>query len=301
MVVRIGDTDVVPTAPKQRTVLAMLAIHSNEPVQVESLVTELWQNARPANARATVQTYVMQLRKVIATAEPRAAGRDGEPARRDRLVTVPGGYQLLAASDSVDARRFDQFATSGHRARERGDLKLAAEQFRIALDCWSGPALADVRFGPDLALNVKRLEEARFNALECRIEVDIKLGRHHELLGELAALAARHPTHERLAAHLMVALYYTGRRLDALEVYRRHQEELAEQYGLSPSPHLGRLQQAMISAELDPADAVNLIPPQAGRRWRPAADPGASQPGGNGRRISAALACVEWQAKGYTS
>lgn len=221
LVVRHREGSLTPTAAKPRTVLAMLAMHANDVVPVKALVDELWGDAAPRSARTTVQTYVVQLRKLTAV----ALGNPPDVATRSAkqiLATVPGGYMLSSPDDQVDVRRFEQQASAGHRAREHGDFEEASKRFADALSSWRGPALADIQTGPHLSVETTRLEEARLNALYCRIEADLRLGRHHELLSELAALVARHRTHEGLCAHLMLALYRSGRRCEALDIYHRN-------------------------------------------------------------------------------
>lgn len=294
LVVRHREGSLTPTAAKPRTVLAMLAMHANDVVPVKALVDELWGDAAPRSARTTVQTYVVQLRKLTAV----ALGNPPDVATRSAkqiLATVPGGYLLSSPNDQVDVRRFEQQASAGHREREHGDFEEASKRFADALSSWRGPALADVQTGPHLSVETTRLEEARLNALYCRIEADLRLGRHHELLSELAALVARHRTHEGLCAHLMLALYRSGRRCEALDIYHRLYSSLTAELGLEPTPALRRLQRSMLvpdrgSAELTESwHAATSLGHRTMRTGTTARDVT-----GHPRRISAELASMPW-------
>ncbi|GAB1640143.1 AfsR/SARP family transcriptional regulator [Krasilnikovia sp. MM14-A1259] len=237
---------VAPTAAKPRTVLATLATNVNDVVPMDSLIAELWQDSPPRNARTTIQTYILSLRKLIHTAAQRAGVADDA---KTVLATTPAGYLLRVSPDSVDASHFERLANIGHRARERQDHVAAARAFAEALSWWRGPVFVDVQGGRRLRLCARRLGEARLNVLDCRIEADLRLGRHHELLGELSAITAQHPTHEGMVAHLMLALYRSGRRYEALEAYQRLRMGLAEKRGLEPAPALRRLHRSMLSAD----------------------------------------------------
>jgi DNA-binding SARP family transcriptional activator len=293
LAVYCANTLVTPTARKPRTVLAMLAVHANEPVPIDAVIVELWRDRVPSSAKTTVQTYVMKLRKMIDDAL--CSQHDG--SRREakhELVTVPGGYVLHALPESVDLWQFDRLAASAHKAREAGDFTTAARQFGEALSCWRGRALFDVAVGPHLQAAITRLEEARLNVLDCRIDADLRLGRHHALLGELAALVERYPSHEGLAGHLMLALYRSGRRCDALNAYRRLQTCLADTHGLEPSPPLRRLQHAMLVSDHGSTEATESWHavttngrPRGSRTGRPTTATG---------RISADIASISWQA-----
>ncbi|HEX4704110.1 MAG TPA: AfsR/SARP family transcriptional regulator [Pseudonocardiaceae bacterium] len=239
----------------------------------------------------------MQLRKLIDIAL-RGQFEGIRRAAKHELVTVPGGYQLNAQPESVDLWQFDRLAAAAHRAREIGDFKAAAKQFGEALSCWRGPALRDTVTGPHLRVVTTRLEEARLNVLDCRIDADLRLGRHHALLGELTALVAQHSSHEGLTAHLMLALYRSGRRCDALNAYRRLQACLTEQHGLEPSPPLRRLQHAILMSDHGPeaTDSWNAV--TANGRGYGRAGPTAARPPARTGRISADVASIAWQAHG---
>ncbi|MFC7472459.1 AfsR/SARP family transcriptional regulator [Actinomadura keratinilytica] len=170
----------------------------------------------------------------------RGEGRPRHPPRR-LPAPDPGGERRRA-----HVRAVGDGGPYGVRGRETAT---AAECYRRALDLWDGHALVDVRLGPILEIEVMRLEESRLGAVERRIDADLQLGRHCELLAELADLTARHPHHEGLHSQAMVALYRAGRQGAALESYRRLRLRLIEELGVEPSPQLQRLHQAMLTVD----------------------------------------------------
>ncbi|MFE9767983.1 BTAD domain-containing putative transcriptional regulator [Streptomyces sp. NPDC005808] len=253
LAVREHGVSVTPTAPKPRQVLALLALHADQVVPVSALIEELWAGAPPRSARTTLQTYVLQLRALIATALEQAAadGDEGAVGRRtakDVLVTLPGGYLLDSGGGTSDVREFDRIAGTGYRAMDAGDFPGAARLLREALSLWSGPAFADVQGGIQLDMETQRLEETRLCALDQRIEADLRIGRHRELLAELTVLASRYRTHENLHGQFMLALHRSGRRSEALDVFQRLRATLVRELGLEPSAVLRRLQRSILMA-----------------------------------------------------
>ncbi|MFD3939694.1 BTAD domain-containing putative transcriptional regulator [Streptomyces sp. NPDC058611] len=258
LAVRENGLSITPTAPKPRQVLALLALHADQVVPVSALIEELWAGEPPRSARTTLQTYVLQLRALIATALERGGpdgGPDGgpgpqAPARtaKDVLATLPGGYLLSSGGGTLDVREFDRLAGTGYRAMDAGDFAGAARLLREALALWSGPAFADVQGGVQLDMETRRLEETRLCALDQRIDADLRLGRHRELLAELTVLASRYRTHENLHGQFMLALHRSGRRGEALDVYQRLRGTLVRELGLEPSVALRRLQRSILMA-----------------------------------------------------
>ncbi|MER7667290.1 AfsR/SARP family transcriptional regulator [Kitasatospora sp. NPDC096128] len=271
--VQICGVSVVPTAPKPRQVLALLALRADQAVPAAVLAEELWSGRPPRSARTTVQTYVLQLRDLIDRALAQGAeGSGGEPegkaeggaagtgearnpapgkdclGAKDVLVTSAGGYRLNTGDGLVDLRDFERLAGLGYRAMDGGDFPLAARQLGEALALWRGPALADVPLGGQLAVEAKRLEETRLCALDQRIEADLRLGRHRVLLAELTVLVDRYRTHESLHGQYMVALHRSGRRGEALEAYQRLRNTLVRELGMEPSAGLRRLQRSILLA-----------------------------------------------------
>ncbi|MFB7406406.1 BTAD domain-containing putative transcriptional regulator [Streptomyces sp. NPDC056202] len=276
-----AETDgvpVVPTAAKTRQVLALLSLHPGRPVPVAVLKEELWGPLPPSSAHSTLQTYILRLRRALAAAlggpygsegpteaaEPTgaaggAAGPAGiavgkaratGPARaRDLLATGHDGYLLRIAEENVDAFAFQRAAQAGHTAFADGDSARAARLLREALALWTGPALVDVRAGAALRIHAARLEESRLLATERRLDAELRLGLHGELLAELVELTRLHPANERLHAQAMVAFYRAGRQSEALQLYRGLRRRLVEELGLEPAPQLQRLHQAMLSVD----------------------------------------------------
>ncbi|MER7668122.1 AfsR/SARP family transcriptional regulator [Kitasatospora sp. NPDC096128] len=279
--VRVCGVSVVPTAPKPRQVLGLLALRADQVVPAGVLAEELWSGRPPRSARTTVQTYVLQLRDLIDRALARAGATAGVSCAKDVLVTSPGGYMLNSGNGMTDVREFERLAGTGYRAMDADDHPLAARMLGEALALWRGPAFADVPVGGQLAVEAKRLEETRLCALDQRIEADLRLGRHRVLLAELTVLVDRYRTHESLHGQYMVALHRSGRRGEALEAYQRLRNTLVRELGMEPSAGLRRLQRSILlagpeRAEREPAAAA----PQPGTA--PVAAP-ATAPAGAGR------------------
>jgi DNA-binding SARP family transcriptional activator len=253
LAVRLNGVSITPTAPKPRQVLALLALRAGQVVPVGVLAEELWGSKPPRSARATLQTYILQLRELIAAALENGAGDDTGQRRqaKDVLLTVPGGYLLKSGDGTSDAREFERLSGSGYRAMDAEDYPQAARLLRQALELWTGPALADVHAGPQLRTEVKRLEESRLCALDQRVEADLRLGRHRELLAELTVLVNQYPMHESLCGQYMLALYRSGRRGEALDAYQRLRATLVRAMGLEPSPALAKLQRSILMSGPD--------------------------------------------------
>nr|WP_280101410.1 AfsR/SARP family transcriptional regulator [Micromonospora arborensis] len=250
--VRVNGIDVTPTAPKTRRVLALLAIHANRVVPNQLLIEELWDDKPPPSVTTTLQTYVYQLRKHLNTRLP-SMGRppQSERPRGEALRTYAGGYLLSLSPDALDWLRFEQLTQRGRAELERGEVVTAVRTLREALALWQGPALVDINPGPLLQVEALRLDEICKSALELRMDADLRLGRHHELLGELTGLAARQPTHEGFQGKLMLALYRAGRRSEALDAYQRARETLVDELGVDPCDDLQHLHRAILAG--DPA------------------------------------------------
>ncbi|WP_211222345.1 AfsR/SARP family transcriptional regulator [Actinokineospora enzanensis] len=240
--------DVTPTAPKLRHVLALLAAHANRVVSVDQIIEELWEDRPPFSAMTTLQTYIYQLRKLLRLTGAKERGT-GAPDREFGLHTSPTGYLLRIAPDALDLTRFERLAERGRAESAADDLVAAAASLRHALAVWRGPALTDVAAGPTLAVESVRLEEIRKRVLELCVDVELRLGRHHELISELSGIVGRHPTQEGLQGKLMLALYRSGRRTEALQAYQRARTALADELGLEPTPELRRLHWAMLTGD----------------------------------------------------
>ncbi|MYV54581.1 AfsR/SARP family transcriptional regulator [Streptomyces sp. SID3212] len=255
LAVRQNGKSITPTAPKPRQVLAVLALHADQVVPVAALIEELWAGEPPRSARTTLQTYVLQLRSLIAAALKTEPGGGEERTAKDILITLPGGYRLDTGGGTSDVKEFDRLAGLGYRAADAGDYPRAARQLREALALWTGPPFADVQCGAQLDMEIKRLEESRLCALDQRIEADLRLGRHRELLAELTVLVSRYRTHENLHGQFMLALHRSGRRGEALSVYQRLRSTLVKELGLEPSAGVRRLQRSILMAGPEAAAA----------------------------------------------
>jgi SARP family transcriptional regulator, regulator of embCAB operon len=236
---------ITPTANKPRQILSLLAISAGELVTVTELIEELWDAKAPRSALQSVQTYILRLRQLIDEAQP--AGR--ALAAKDVLITRPCGYTLNIETRGVDVYCYQELAAAGERAMDAGDYESASRLLGSALDRWRGPALVDVRIGSRLGIEVARLEQSRLAVLESRIDADLGLGRHRQLLGELAELATRYPMHEKLCAQYMTALYVSGCKWRALEIYRTLRKKLVDELGIEPSAEVQRLQWAILNAD----------------------------------------------------
>jgi DNA-binding SARP family transcriptional activator len=264
--VRCGSAPATPTAPKPRSVLALLLLQANQTVPVPDLVQELWADEPPASALTTLQTYVLQLRKRFSD----ALGIPTSAVAETVLVTVPGGYEFRSRADDFDLPRYHRLAADGRRELAAGNDSQAAQLLTEANGLWRGPALADVQTGALLRPQVKQLEESRLTTRERSIEARLRLGQHQEVVSELAGLTAQYRLHENLHAMFMVALHRSGRRQEALRVFHQLRTTMVEELGLEPSKQLHLLQQAVLADDprLDttPRDGRVLLLERLGAR-----------------------------------
>ena len=247
--VRAGGEELVLKRRQQRSLLAVLALRAGEVVSTDRLIEDLWGGSAPRSALGSLQNTVSALRGVLGT---------------DVVVRQPPGYRLGLGREAVDVHRFEALVRSsrGVEPAERAAL------LRQALELWRGEPLADLSFEPFAAAEIGRLEELRLGAIEDRIDADLALGHHAQLVAELEALVASHALRERLRGQLMVALYRCGRQAEALEVYRAVRLALADELGLDPSPELQELERKVLrqDPELASPDFVAQAPPPAERR-----------------------------------
>ncbi|MFE7274736.1 BTAD domain-containing putative transcriptional regulator [Streptomyces sp. NPDC057623] len=245
LVVRSDGNEAAPSAPKPRQLLALLAARADEVISMDLLIDELWESRPPSSAVTTVQTYIGQLRRSLA----QALRIDLSEVATDVLPFTGWGYQLTADGGTHDVRAFQRCAELGRNALAAGANDQASVLLRRSLRIWRGPALAGVRLGPHLLAHRTHLEEKRLTAVEQRVEADLRLGHHHELIGELSGLVLQYPLHENLHSQFMVSLYRAGRPAQALDVFHKIRNSLREDLGIDPSPRLRKLQQAVLAAD----------------------------------------------------
>jgi DNA-binding SARP family transcriptional activator len=205
---------------RQRVVLAMLALNANRMVPIEQLIDAVWESSPPTTARAQVQICVSALRRILVGAGNTAQIRTRAP-----------GYLLEIPDTSLDVAQFNSLVASArtHVAADR--VSEAVATLRSALSLWRGPALAGM-YSELLRRGAAQLEDAKVTAIMERIRLDLALGRHEEVVGELFALVREHPLRERLYEHLMLALYRSGRQAEALEVCRQARATLMDELGI---------------------------------------------------------------------
>jgi peptide/nickel transport system substrate-binding protein len=222
-------------ALKDRTVLGVLLLHANEVVPRQRLIEELWGASPPPTAVKTVNTYVSQLRKAL-------AGNGSEP-----IATRPPGYLIKVGAGELDAHEFAALTSVARTRAQAGALEEASALYANALALWRGRAMSGIDFESVARHELERLDESRVVAVMDRIDCELALGRHDDLVGELEVLVAEHPLRERLYAQQMLALYRSGRQADALRAYQQARAALVHGLGLEPSPALQRLERGVLN------------------------------------------------------
>lgn len=237
---------------RQRTVLAMLLLTPERVVSVDRLVEAVWAGHQPTTSRTQIAICVSNLRKAF-----KVAGFPGEV-----IETSPPGYMLLAGEHRIDAVRFSRRVESAQRLAQQGRTAEAAELLGDALGLWRGPALAGIS-SHTVESEAALLEERRCSAYEQYAALQLDLGRHREIVSELSALVQERPLREHARAALMLAQYRSGRRSEALELFRHAREVFVGELGLEP----GRVLQDLHSAILheDPALLPAAVPPASPR------------------------------------
>jgi peptide/nickel transport system substrate-binding protein len=226
---------------QQSVLLAVLLMHVGEFVSREALIDALWPHDPPRSAASTLESYVSRLRGALHTGG----------ARSEVIVSGPGGYRLVCASDRVDSVRFAHLAEQARDALGRGDRNAATASASEALALWRGPALAGLADQPALRAAASVLEERRVETVEVLAEAALARGEPREAIARLTAEIAQYPARERLRGLLMLALYRTGRQADALQAYQDARRYLVDELGLEPTPELRELQEWILRQ--DPA------------------------------------------------
>ena len=233
-----------PSAPKVRQLLALLLLKPNQVVSADLIVDELWGGNPPRRAIVTLQTYICHIRKLLAHGCP-----DGDRIERI-LSTVSPGYVLSVGRGQLDLNRFRDLVDGGRAHYENGAHREAAADLRAALDLFRGPVLADVAVGQVLRPYKVLIEEEYASARALRIQADLALGRHREIIGELKSLTVSEPLDEWAHARLMEALSSAGRRNEALSTYQQLHRTLVRELGIAPSHELQLLQRSILTQGL---------------------------------------------------
>lgn len=245
--VRIGG-------PREHIVLSILALRANRVVPTDTLVDAVWGEHPPSTARGQIQGCISALRKLFADTDTSGVIR-----------THPAGYQLSIDAEDLDASRFARLYADARRQAGAGEQCVAARTLRTALDLWRGSALQGTT-SEQVRRATEVLDGARLDAVEERLRLELALGHHDEIIGELRALVADHPLRERFVAYLALALYRAGRQAESLEVLRQARSTLADEVGIDPGQELQDLERDVLnrSPRLDPADTHptdTLVPP----------------------------------------
>jgi DNA-binding SARP family transcriptional activator len=244
VVVRCGETVLPVPRGKQRALLAVLLLNPNRVVPVDEIADTFWGAGPPPSASVTIRNYVKRLRQAL--------GEEGQ----ERISFRKYGYLIRVGEDELDVAQFGNLLASARAAARVGSWDQVATTARQALSLWRGEPLADVESDVLALRDGPRLAELRLQAVETRVEADLRLDRHDEVLAELQRLAADHPLREHLHALLMLALYRCGRQAEALTAYQQARAVLVGELGIEPGGELQTLQQQILTAD----SALDLPP-----------------------------------------
>ena len=238
--VSIAGAPVGLGTPKQRAVLAMLVMSRNRPVSSDSLVAAAWEQFPPPEPRASLHSYISNLRKLIGS-----SGADG----RAVLASAPPGYRLTVADADCDIGRFVAAKNAGVQAAADSRFEQASTHLAAALAQWRGPVLDDLRDFEFVNPFATALIEDKVVVHTAHAEAEIACNRGHAVIGTLEALVTEHPYREPLWAQLITAYYLSDRQSDALEAYHRLRTTLAEDLGIDPSPTVRTLSERILRQE----------------------------------------------------
>jgi DNA-binding SARP family transcriptional activator len=223
-------------ATKQRVLAAALILHIGRTLTVEKLTDALWDERPPRNARGAIQALVLRLRHTLT-----------DSMGRPLIRTVPGGYLLDVEEEASDVVRFQRLTRQAERSAAAGQFNEAAGQLGDALQLWRGQPLEDIESDLLQRSEAPLLAEQRLLAAERRVEYEMALGHHRDVISELNALVAAHPLRERYWQLLMLALYQTGWRADALAAYRQARQLFTAELGIEPGEELRDLHEAVLA------------------------------------------------------
>jgi len=237
-----------PAGRRQRRLLALLLVNAGRAVSLDTLIDAVWDEDPPTTAKRQVQNSISTLRRLLET----GAGDVDEPPT---IEADGNAYRFRLAGSTLDARLFLDHVEKARRRGAEGETSQAVAELRAGLRLWRGPALAGLA-GRLFEAAAARLDEQRWAAVEDCVELELRLGRHADLVGELTGLVATHPLRERLVGQLMVALHRSGRQAEALDAYQRLRTALAEELGLQPGARLRELHAAVLRDE----GAAEVVP-----------------------------------------
>ncbi len=226
-----GGAELSLGGSRQRRLAAVLLIDRNRVVSVDRLAEIVFAGAPTPGAATTLRSYVARLRRVV-----EAAGSGS------RVVTRPPGYMLEVGDEASDVARFEGSVAMGRACLTRGDAAGASRVLRGGWGLWRGGAYAEFADEDWVRPEAQRLGELRLVAYELLGDAELACGRAAEVVSELEGLAAEHPLREAFQAKLMLALYRSGRQVEALRVYQAHRSVLTEELGLDPPPELAELE-----------------------------------------------------------
>jgi DNA-binding SARP family transcriptional activator len=238
---------------RQEIVVAALLLGANRVVTMDRLLEAIYGEDLPPTCRAQAQISISSLRRLFASHSSEAI-----------ISTFAHGYVIKVAEGQLDAERFEQLVAAARTARDSGQLDRAVASYRDALRLWRGPALDGIE-SQLIRTSASRLDELRITTNEDRLKLELDLGRHHELIGELTELIEEFPLRERLRGQLMLALYRCDRTAEALQVYRQGRRTMIDELGIEPSDRLQKLEHAILTSDpaLDPpAEPVRIQPVQ---------------------------------------
>jgi DNA-binding SARP family transcriptional activator/Tfp pilus assembly protein PilF len=265
LVVRAGGSRVTVSAGKQRVLLAALLLRAGQVVPAAELTRFVWEDRPPGTARVTLQNYVKRLRQALG------------PSGYERIVTRPAGYLIDVEPGELDVDRFAELQAAGQAAARAGAWGRASARLGEALALWRGQPLADVPSQVLAAAQVPRLAALRLDAVEARIDADLHLGRHREVVAELQSLAAAEPLRERLHELLMLALYRSGQQAAALAAYRAARRQLVDELGIEPGPVLRDLNQRILRSDRALLAPPRPSPPGGAQAGAPSGAPAGAQ------------------------
>ena len=222
--------------PKQRAVLAVLVMNRNRPVGIDSLITAAWEQWPPPEARASLHSYISNLRRLLGDARP-------------MLANAPPGYRLTVGDTTCDIGRFVLEKTAGVQAAAAGRFEQASDHLTTALAEWRGPVLEDLRDFQFVDAFATALTEDKVVAHTARAEAEIACGRGYAVIGELESLTVEHPYREPLWAQLIIAYYLAERQSEALDAYQRLKTTLADDLGIDPGPTARALHERILRQE----------------------------------------------------